>query len=71
MVQPAAPIRTPRGWLAIDHGADARSRYCLGALLLDGDRVTVSYGASDSVIGGAEFSIPALLERMVAGVRVP
>jgi predicted GH43/DUF377 family glycosyl hydrolase len=31
----AAPIRTPRGWLAIYHGADAASRYCLGGLLLD------------------------------------
>jgi predicted GH43/DUF377 family glycosyl hydrolase len=31
----AAPIRTERGWLAIYHGADKNSRYCLGALLLD------------------------------------
>lgn len=30
-----APIRTERGWLAIYHGADARHRYCLGAVLLD------------------------------------
>jgi beta-1,2-mannobiose phosphorylase / 1,2-beta-oligomannan phosphorylase len=30
-----SPIRTPRGWLAIYHGADERHRYCLGALLLD------------------------------------
>ena len=33
----AAPIRTPKGWLAIYHGADHESRYCLGALLLDLD----------------------------------
>ena len=31
----AAPILTDRGWLAIYHGANAKSRYCLGALLLD------------------------------------
>jgi predicted GH43/DUF377 family glycosyl hydrolase len=29
------PIRTERGWLAIYHGADAKHRYCLGAILLD------------------------------------
>ncbi len=31
----ASPIRTKDGWLAIYHGADAQSRYCLGGLLLD------------------------------------
>lgn len=31
----AAPIKTEAGWLQIYHGADARNRYCLGALLLD------------------------------------
>ncbi len=31
----ASPIRTERGWLAIYHGADDSSRYCLGGLLLD------------------------------------
>lgn len=30
-----SPIRTPKGWLAIYHGADENHRYCLGALLLD------------------------------------
>lgn len=33
----AAPIRTERGWLAIYHGADSSSRYCLGGLLMDLD----------------------------------
>ncbi len=91
----AAPIRTPEGWLEIYHGADAKNRYCLGALLLDleapwkvvarsrepimepiadyertgffgnvvftnghvvdGDTLTIYYGASDSVICGAQF----------------
>jgi beta-1,2-mannobiose phosphorylase / 1,2-beta-oligomannan phosphorylase len=31
----ASPIRTPKGWLVIYHGADENHRYCLGALLLD------------------------------------
>jgi predicted GH43/DUF377 family glycosyl hydrolase len=31
----AAPIKTPKGWLEIYHGANAGHRYCLGALLLD------------------------------------
>jgi len=97
----AAPIRTTAGWLEIYHGADARNRYCLGALLLDGenparviarsqepimeplaeyerqgfydnvvftnghvvdgDTVTLYYGASDSVICGATLSIRAIL----------
>jgi beta-1,2-mannobiose phosphorylase / 1,2-beta-oligomannan phosphorylase len=30
-----SPILTPKGWLAIYHGADEFNRYCLGALLLD------------------------------------
>ncbi|MEI9999139.1 MAG: glycoside hydrolase family 130 protein [Verrucomicrobiota bacterium] len=33
-----APIRTPEGWLALYHGCDHASRYCLGALLLDLDK---------------------------------
>ncbi|GMU91197.1 MAG: hypothetical protein AMXMBFR4_02550 [Candidatus Hydrogenedentota bacterium] len=99
-----APIRTPRGWLAIYHGADPAHRYCLGALLLDlkdparviarsrepimeprapyeqqgffggvvftnghlldGDTVTVYYGASDSVVCGATMSIAEILETL-------
>jgi beta-1,2-mannobiose phosphorylase / 1,2-beta-oligomannan phosphorylase len=31
----ASPIRTPKGWLVIYHGADSNHRYCLGAILLD------------------------------------
>lgn len=30
-----SPIKTKEGWLAIYHGADDNSRYCLGAVLLD------------------------------------
>ena len=33
----AEPILTERGWLAIYHGANEDTRYCLGALLLDRD----------------------------------
>jgi predicted GH43/DUF377 family glycosyl hydrolase len=100
----AAPIRTERGWLEIYHGADANSRYCLGALLLDsdnpvrvlarskepimepiaeyektgffgnvvftnghvvdGDTLTIYYGASDEVICGARFSIAEILSTL-------
>jgi predicted GH43/DUF377 family glycosyl hydrolase len=100
----ASPIRTPRGWLVIYHGADGQSRYCLGAILLDlddptrvlartsepimepvedyetagffgnvvfsnghlvdGDEVTIYYGASDSVVCGARFSIASILEAL-------
>lgn len=31
----APPVYTERGWLHIYHGADADSRYCLGAMLTD------------------------------------
>ena len=97
----AAPVKTPGGWLEIYHGANAKSRYCLGALLLDlkaptrvlarsrepimepdaeyeqkgffgnvvftngqivdGDNLTIYYGASDSVICGARTSIKGIL----------
>lgn len=100
----AAPIRTPKGWLEIYHGADSENRYCLGALLLDlespwkvlarslepimepisdyeragflgnvvftnghivdGETATIYYGASDSVICGARFSIPEILSTL-------
>jgi predicted GH43/DUF377 family glycosyl hydrolase len=97
----AAPIKTDEGWLAIYHGADDASRYCLGALLLDindpekviarssvpivepiaayeqtgffgnvvftnghivdGDKITLYYGASDEVICGSTLSIKEIL----------
>jgi len=101
----AAPIRTPKGWLEIYHGADAAThRYCLGALLLDlddparvlarsrepimqphaeyerkgfvgnvvftngqivdGDRITMYYGSSDSVICGTRASVTAILDSL-------
>ena len=100
----AAPIRTPRGWLEIYHGANKAQRYCLGLLLLDlhepwrvlarsvepimepladyeqkgffgnvvftnghivrGDEVTMYYGASDTVICAARFSIAQLLDTL-------
>ena len=100
----AAPVRTPQGWLCIYHGANAKSRYCLGGLLLDlddpskviarsetpimepladyeqkgffgqvvftnghlvdGDELTIYYGASDTVICGARFSLSDILSSM-------
>jgi beta-1,2-mannobiose phosphorylase / 1,2-beta-oligomannan phosphorylase len=100
----ASPIRTPRGWLAIYHGANEQSRYCLGAMLLDlqdpsrvlarsstpimepledyetagffgnvvftnghlinGDELIIYYGASDSVVCGARFSLSSILQQL-------
>ena len=34
----AVPFRIDQGWLEIYHGASRKDRYCLGAVLLDGDR---------------------------------
>jgi beta-1,2-mannobiose phosphorylase / 1,2-beta-oligomannan phosphorylase len=102
----AAPIRTAEGWLEIYHGATAKNRYCLGALLLDlnepwkvlarseepimeplepyeqegflgqviftnghlidGDRLSLYYGAADSVICMAHFSIQRVLASLAA-----
>ena len=100
----AAPIRTAKGWLEIYHGANEKSEYCLGALLLDlenpsrviarskdpimwpsapyeltgffgkvvftnghvvdGDRLTMYYGAADEVVCRAEFSIQEILSSL-------
>lgn len=100
----ASPIRTPRGWLEIYHGADEKNRYCLGAVLLDlgdptkivarsrqpimepladyertgffgnvvftnghtvdGNVITVYYGAADAVTCGARFSLAAILDSL-------
>jgi predicted GH43/DUF377 family glycosyl hydrolase len=93
----AAPIKTPKGWLEIYHGANYEHQYCLGAFLLDmddpskviartadpimvptesyeltgffghvvftnghvidGDIITIYYGASDEFVCGAHFSM--------------
>ncbi len=34
----AVPVRTEQGWLEIYHGVDRANRYCLGAVLLDGNK---------------------------------
>jgi len=34
----AVPFRVEKGWLELYHGADRNSRYCLGAVLLDGEQ---------------------------------
>ena len=33
----AVPFRTEAGWVEVYHGVDNEQRYCLGAVLLDGD----------------------------------
>jgi predicted GH43/DUF377 family glycosyl hydrolase len=100
----AAPIRTPKGWLEIYHGADSENRYCLGAFLMDlenpakviartvepimvptenyelsgffgfvvftnghivdGDQLTIYYGAADEFVCGAHFSISEILSKL-------
>jgi predicted GH43/DUF377 family glycosyl hydrolase len=42
-----APIRTSVGWLEIYHGASAKHRYCLGALLLDLDDPSIVLARSE------------------------
>ncbi len=101
-----SPIKTKEGWLAIYHGADHNSRYCLGAILLDlkdptkvlarshdpimepnaeyekhgffsnviftnghivdGDKITMYYGAADEVICAAEMSVSNILSSLNA-----
>lgn len=101
-----SPIKTEFGWLEIYHGADADSRYCLGAVLLnledptkvisrsdaplmepteiyeqegffnnviftnghivEGDKITMYYGASDEVICGAVFSVKRILDSIMS-----
>lgn len=34
----AVPFRVPAGWIEVYHGANRENRYCLGAVLLDGDQ---------------------------------
>jgi beta-1,2-mannobiose phosphorylase / 1,2-beta-oligomannan phosphorylase len=34
----AVPFRVPEGWLELYHGVDEADRYCLGAVLLDGEQ---------------------------------
>lgn len=46
----AAPIRTPKGWLEIYHGATSEHRYCLGALLLDIDDPSKVIARSEEAI---------------------
>ncbi len=105
----AAPVKTPKGWLEIYHGADKNNRYALGAVLLDlndpskiiarsiepifepeapyeltgffgnvvftnghivdGDKITIYYGASDEVICGAVFSIEQILSGLLDAVK--
>lgn len=36
-IEQACPEPAERGWLEIYHGVDGNNRYCLGAVLLDGD----------------------------------
>lgn len=46
----AAPIKTEKGWLEIYHGATAKNRYCLGAILLDLNDPSIVIARSDEPI---------------------
>lgn len=50
------PIRCDAGWLVLYHGADADLRYCMGAVLLDGDDPTKVLARSDDPILEPETS---------------
>ncbi|RAW02027.1 glycoside hydrolase family 130 protein [Pseudochryseolinea flava] len=43
-----SPVKTPKGWLIIYHGADASNRYCLGAILLSIHEPWIVIGRSSS-----------------------
>lgn len=44
----AVPFRIDEGWVEIYHGANRSHRYCMGALLLDGDRPWKILARSDN-----------------------
>ena len=46
----AVPFRTDKGWLELYHGADHDSRYCLGAVLLDGEQPWKILARSDAPV---------------------
>lgn len=98
------PIKTEKGWLIIYHGANEKSRYCMGAALLDlnspdkviarakqpimeptveyeqkgffgdvvfgcggvveGDTLTMYYGASDTTTAGCKLSMREILNQL-------
>jgi predicted GH43/DUF377 family glycosyl hydrolase len=71
----AVPFRVEEGWLEIYHGADQHNRYCLGAVLLNGDEPWKVIARSetpllepeagyevDGFFGGVVFSCGALYE---------
>jgi predicted GH43/DUF377 family glycosyl hydrolase/glycosyltransferase involved in cell wall biosynthesis len=103
----ATPFRVPEGWLEIYHGVDRRTRYALGAMLLDADdpsrviarspepilvptapyereglfndvvftcghvnldpegrEIRVYYGAADSRLAAADFTVREILDQM-------
>lgn len=51
----APPVKTPEGWLEIYHGASAKGRYCLGAMLSDLDEPHRLISRSDKPVLGPEM----------------
>ncbi|MEX1241672.1 MAG: glycoside hydrolase family 130 protein [Cyclobacteriaceae bacterium] len=62
-----SPIRTPKGWIVIYHGADETQRYCLGVLLLDLDDPGHVIARSESPImePTEEYELKGLLGNVV------
>lgn len=63
----AVPFRTPRGWVEIYHGADKDNRYCLGAVLLDGDDPSrvLARSAQPLLVPEAPYELTGLLGNVV------
>ena len=63
----AVPFRTPQGWVEIYHGADKDNRYCLGAVLLDGDDPgkVLARSAEPLLVPEAPYELKGLLGNVV------
>jgi predicted GH43/DUF377 family glycosyl hydrolase len=63
----AVPVRVEQGWLEIYHGSDHNNRYCLGAVLLDGQepRQVVARGVSPILEPEADYEIEGFFGNVV------
>jgi len=63
----AVPFRTGQGWLEIYHGVDKDNRYCLGAVLLDGDDPSkvLARSAEPLLVPEAPYELKGLLGNVV------
>ena len=63
----AVPLQTAKGWLEIYHGADKDNRYCLGAVLLDGENPSKILARSKEplLVPEAPYELKGLLGNVV------